>query len=316
LLLLAFYVSIRTGIRIEALMNQYLQRINQVINYIGTYPEADLSLEALADIAHFSPFHFHRIFKDITGETLNHFVNRLRIERASLLLRSNPKLRVLDAALACGYDSAEGFSRAFKKQYGISPSKWDRNAPLRNRKIGQVEGDFPVYTVNELGQAGYEEKLCVEIFPLEAQRLAYLRIVDAYNNWELILDAHDRLISWYQAQGGKLSEAKLYGMSLDDPDITPLEQYRFDWCIAIPEAWSLPDSINERYFPACEVAAVLGQGDLTVMDRTWQYLWRYWLPRSRYQPMNLPSMEIYRRLPLELGWTNYDIWCALPVTAL
>jgi AraC family transcriptional regulator len=297
-------------------MNHYLQRINQVINYVGANPEADLSLEALAEIAHFSPFHFHRIFKNLTGETLNQFVNRLRIERATVLLRSKPGMRVLDAALACGYDSAEGFSRAFKKQYGISPRQWDRVKPLQERKIGQVEGEFPVYTNKELGQAGYDEKLCVEIFPLEAQRLAYLRVENSYRNWELVLAAHDRLMAWYQAQGGKLREARLYAMSQDDPDVTPIEQCRIDWCIAIPEDWSLPEDFHERLFPACDVAAVMAQGDLSVIDRATQYLWRYWMPRSRYQPMNLPAMEIYRRLPLELGWTSYDIWCAVPVIAL
>jgi AraC family transcriptional regulator len=296
-------------------MNHYLQRINQVINYIRANPEADLSLEALADFAHFSPFHFHRIFKTLSGETLNQCVNRLRIERAAVLLRSSPEMHVLDAALACGYESAEGFSRAFKKQYGISPRQWDRVKPLQERKIGQVGEDFHVYTSKELGQAGYDEKLCVELFPLEAQRLAYIRVKDAYHHWERVLETHDRLMAWYLAQGGKLSEVKLYGMSQDDPDVTPLELYRFDWCIAIPQDWELPEDIHELYFPACEVAAVLMQGDISCADRAWQYLWRYWLPRSRYQPMNLPSMEMYRRLPIELGWTNYDMWCALPVIA-
>jgi predicted transcriptional regulator YdeE len=47
-----------------------------------------------------------------------------------------------------------------------------------------------------------------------------------------------------------------------------------------------------------------------------QYLWRYWLPRSRYQPASLPGMEIYRRQPFELGWETYDIDCAIPVVGL
>ncbi|HEX6035853.1 MAG TPA: hypothetical protein VFY83_15550 [Anaerolineales bacterium] len=47
-----------------------------------------------------------------------------------------------------------------------------------------------------------------------------------------------------------------------------------------------------------------------------QYLFRYWLPRSRYQPANLPGMEIYRRQPIELGWETFDIDCAIPIVAL
>lgn len=105
-------------------------------------------------------------------------------------------------------------------------------------------------------------------------------------------------------------------MSQDDPDITPTENCRFDWCIAVPESWSIRGDISERDFPACQVAAIHTNGDLHLLDKAWQYLWRFWLPRSRYQPDNLPAIEIYRRLPLELGWETFDMWCALPIIAL
>jgi DNA gyrase inhibitor GyrI len=57
-------------------------------------------------------------------------------------------------------------------------------------------------------------------------------------------------------------------------------------------------------------------GDLVQADRVIQYLFRYWLPRSRYQPANLPGMEIYRRQPAELGWKTYDLDMAVPVVPL
>jgi DNA gyrase inhibitor GyrI len=69
-------------------------------------------------------------------------------------------------------------------------------------------------------------------------------------------------------------------------------------------------------FPACRVAAVHCLGGIEQADKACHYLYRYWLPRSRYQPANLPGMEIYRRQPLELGWETYDIDCAVPVVPL
>jgi DNA gyrase inhibitor GyrI len=69
-------------------------------------------------------------------------------------------------------------------------------------------------------------------------------------------------------------------------------------------------------FPACQVATVRCVGDLAQEDRAFQYLFRHWLPRSRYQPANLPAMEIYRRQPVELGWERYDMDCAVPVELL
>lgn len=120
-------------------------------------------------------------------------------------------------------------------------------------------------------------------------------------------------MAWYQAQGGDLAEMKLYGMSQDDPDITPTEHCRFDWCVAIPDDWHVPEHISERQLPACTVAAIHTCGELQIFDHAIQYLWRYWLPHSKYQPDNLPAMEIYRQLPIHLGWDTYDMWCAVPV---
>jgi AraC-like DNA-binding protein/DNA gyrase inhibitor GyrI len=275
-----------------------------------------LSLEQLAQVAHFSPFHFHRLFKDLVGETLNQFVNRVRVERAAMLLRGTPTMNILDAALACGYDSAAGFSRAFKKRFGIPPRQWDRVSPLQERKIGQVDDEFPVYTVDKLRTIAHEDIFRVQIHDFPAQRLAYIRVTDSYRNWQEIVAAHDRLMAWYQFQGWQLAQARLYGMSQDDPDLTPPENCRFDWCIAVPDHWFIGGEISERDFPSCTVAAIHTHGDLHTLDKAWQYLWRYWLPRSRFQPENLPAMEIYQRLPYEIGWQTYDMLCALPVVAL
>jgi len=292
--------------------NLYLPRINRVMDYVNQNLCADLSLKTLADMAHFSPFHFHRIFKNTTGETLNQYVNRVRIERAMDLLRSDSQIRIIDAAFACGYESAEGFSRAFKKRYGFPPDSWQRDQPIEERKIGQALDGFPVYTVGELIKLA--ESLRVEIFDLPEQRLAYIRVLDSYNNWQGVVEAHDRLMDWYLAQGGTKENIKLYGMSQDDPDLTPMELCRFDWCIAIPDDWTLPEHISERQFPRCTVAAIHAEGDLHVLDRIIQFLWRYWLPCSHYQPDNLPAMEIYRQLPIDIGWEEFDLWSAVPIT--
>jgi AraC family transcriptional regulator len=157
----------------------YHESINNVLNHISAHLDGDLSLETLAGIAHFSPFHFHRIFKDVVGQTLNQVVNRARLEHAAKLMRSDPRLRALDAALRCGYESAAGFSRAFKKQYGLSPRQWDRRSPLQDRKIEQVDHGFPVYTMETLQEFAQNQRVRVERTGLPAQRLAYLRVTDS-----------------------------------------------------------------------------------------------------------------------------------------
>lgn len=294
----------------------YVQRINAVIGHIRENLDGDLSLDALARVACFSPFHFHRLFKLMTGETVNEIVTRLRLERAAALLRSTPKLSVTAAALECGFTSVSVFSRAFKRRYGLNARHWNRQSPLENSKNGQVAEGLPRYTLDNLSDFAWRDEFEVRLRSLPAQRLAYIRVYDSYRNFSWVKEAYHRLMSWYCRSGGSLETVTLYGMSQDDPDITPLRLCRFDWCVAVPPGWRESGDVSVRNFPACRVAAVRCQGGLEQAGKAVQYLFRYWLPRSRYQPANLPGMEIYRRQPSELGWETYDVDLAVPVLAL
>jgi AraC family transcriptional regulator len=127
--------------------NLYLQRINAVIDHVRENLKDDLSLDVLARVAGFSPFHFHRLFKSLTNETINDMIVRLRLERAAALLRATPQLSITEAAFECGFKSVSVFSRLFKKQYGLNARQWDRQSPLKNSKNGQVSDRFPRYTL-------------------------------------------------------------------------------------------------------------------------------------------------------------------------
>jgi AraC family transcriptional regulator len=294
----------------------YIQRINAVIDHVRENLNDDLSLDTLARVAGFSPFHFHRLFKSITEETVNEMVMRLRLERAAALLRSTPKLSITDAAFECGFKSVSVFSRAFKKQYAFNARQWDRQSSLKNSKNGKALESFPHYTLDSLSGFVEREGIEVRLRSLPAQRLAYIRVYDSYSKFSRVKEAYHRLIEWYCRNGGSLEKTTLYGMSQDDPDVTPLRLCRFDWCLAVPSSWQAQGDVSIRNFPACRVATVRCLGDVMQEDKAIQYLFRYWLPRSRYQPANLPGMEIYRRQPLDLGWETYDIDCAVPVVAL
>jgi len=296
--------------------NLYLQRINAVIDYVRDHLQDALSLETLADVAGFSPFHFHRVFKSITDETVNDMVVRLRLERAATLLRATPTLAITAAAFESGFSSVAVFSRAFKKQYGLNASQWDRQSPLENSKNGQVLEGFPRYTLEHLSEFDGQEKFDVQVRSLPEQRLAYIRVYDSYSDYRRIGDAYYRLIEWYRQRGGQLEDTTLYGMSQDDPEITPLHLCRFDWCLRVPADWQADAEVSIQTFPACQVAVIRCEGDIMQEYNALQYLFRYWLPRSRYQPANLPGMEIYRKQPIELGWETFDIDCAIPVVEL
>jgi AraC family transcriptional regulator len=275
--------------------------------------DGDLSLDALARVGCFSKFHFHRVFRSITDETVGDMVLRMRVERAANLLRTVPKLSITAAAFESGFSSASVFSRAFKKQFGITAREWDRKSALeKNSKNGQFRDAFPRYTLEDLQGFGFE----VKVRSLPAQRLAYVRVHDAFRSFDRIKNAYYRLIDWYRENGGDLGDIRLYGMSQDNPDVTQLRLCRFDWCVKVPAGWKVDGDVGVTDFPACRVASIRCVGDIGLENKVIQYLFRYWLPRSRFQPANLPGMEIYRRQPAEMGWENFDIDCAVPVVPL
>src|SRR3981081_2505903 len=102
--------------------SQYQDRMHRVVEYIDRQPDQTLDLETLAEVAHFSPFHFHRLFSAWMGETLGDYLRRRRVEIAATRLVGQPRVRVLQIALSVGFGSAEAFARAFKTRFGCSPT--------------------------------------------------------------------------------------------------------------------------------------------------------------------------------------------------
>src|SRR3954464_4865056 len=114
--------------------NEYVIRIDRVINYLRDNLDRSIRLEELARVACFSEFHFHRIFGAVSGETLNSFANRLRLEKAARLLRYSHR-NLTEIALDCGFSSSATFSRAFRTGYGTSPSQFRKSGEIKKSKI-------------------------------------------------------------------------------------------------------------------------------------------------------------------------------------
>jgi AraC family transcriptional regulator len=115
---------------------------------------------------------------------------------------------------------------------------------------------------------------------------------------------------------GLVPEAQLIGVPLDDLDITPMKKFRFDWCLVLPPNTCPEGEVSFRLLPANRVAVVHCRGDIYKEDRAWKYLFHSWLPGSCYQPAPDPTMEVYRRHPLDIGWETFAMDCCLPVRSL
>ena len=132
----------------------YQNRINRVFDFIEENLESDLSLSKVAENALYSPFHFHRVFKYITGETLNDYVSRQRIEKSALDLL-HKSITVSELAHKFGFSDNSSFSRAFKKYFGVSPTEFKKQNSNKHSKIRQLQ--------SKIGQVypTYEEYICI-----------------------------------------------------------------------------------------------------------------------------------------------------------
>ena len=135
--------------RKKQLRAEYTARINRVTDYIELNISKDLSLKEIADVAHFSPFHFHRIFTAIVGETLNGFIKRLRLEKAAAMLLQNPTNSITEITFECGFSSSSAFARAFQEYFQMSASKWRTSGSSGYSKgskpVSNIRQDFDVY---------------------------------------------------------------------------------------------------------------------------------------------------------------------------
>ena len=293
----------------------YTARINRVMDHIDAHLGETLDLEALAGVARFSPFHFHRLFQSMTGETLADRVRRRRLEVAAGRLLTRPDATALQIALEVGFNSAEVFTRAFRTHFGVTPTVWRAGAfrswaerhSIALRKIRQ--GDRKAYQAvtdaflqdPELWPPGHVppakgDKMDVEIKTLPDTRVAYLRYVGPYGG-SGIPAAWQRFAAWCAEAGLMQPRRRMFGVCLDDPTITPPEKCRYDCAVEIGVDFvpggQMGTEVGIETVAGGRYACARFSGVAAEVRDAWTGLVAGWLPKSRYQPDDRPALEIY-----------------------
>ncbi len=292
----------------------YARRVNKVIDHIKDHLREALSIEELARLAHFSPFHFHRIFRAYVGEPLHAFVRRLRLETAVFQMTHGPKKTLTEIALRAGFGSSSDFSKAFRQAYGFAPRTYSRERFLAESKIRQDLLANAGYGFGRSKGARNPDRFRVRVVQRPTRLIAYVRVIGGFDAGR-IADGYERLMAWGRQQG-LTPRAPLIGMSQDDPDITPMEKYRFDWCLVVPPGTTVSGDVSPGSIRASRFAVVRCRGDIHKESRAWEYLFRTWLPASGWEPTHEAAMEVYRRYPAGDGWSTFDMDCYLPVKPL
>jgi AraC family transcriptional regulator len=292
--------------------SEYTRRIDRVIDFLRGNLDRPVKLKELAKVACFSEFHFHRIFGAVAGETLKTFTNRLRLEKAARLLRFCDD-SLTDIALECGFSSSATFSRAFRSGYDTSPSEFRRTGEIKKRKIRKA-----IYTGQEyvLPMSAAEKKAAfpVTLVDLPERNVAYIRVADAFE-MDRVLAAFKTMIAWAKSQN-IYSRGILFGMTVDDPDVTPKHLYRYEVCLASTLPFTCMEGMSKLRMPAMRYAATRVSGDIRRVATAWDYLVRSWLITSAYEPEHAPALEILLDKENATDWSHFELELCLPIRKL
>lgn len=258
----------------------YRARLRRVYAAIHDNPAGEHSLDAMADVAALSRFHFHRVFAAMTGETLAEAVRRVRLHRAAeALVRSEAPLAAL--ARDHGYADAAGFSRAFRAAYGLSPGEFRRRGKALPETLRRItrEGDS-MYPVT------------LETTP--PQRLIGLPFTGPYLT---IGAAFDRLAAEIGALGLWPRTRGLVGVYFDDPASVPAEALRSFAGVLVAEDLPLPEGMQEHRLDGGRHARMAFRGPYAGMGLAYEWLYGSWLAASGEAPRSAPCWERYLNTP-------------------
>jgi AraC family transcriptional regulator len=276
-------------------LQDYKKRVLSVLVHIQEHLDEELPLEELARRACFSPFHFHRIFRGMVGESVKDYVRRLRLERAASRLKLGTA-PVTSIALDAGYDSHEAFTRAFGAAFGRPPSAYRVAKGVKLLKAAPSGLHFrngkPPVTFRTLDRGALKMK--VEIKHLEPMRVAFMRHVGPYSE---VGATWDKLLPYLGKEGLLAGNVMFIGVCHDDPDVTESTKLRYDAGVTVDESFTPVRDIGVQLIAGGEYAVTTHFGPYHKLGETYTKLLGQCLPRSGRELGATPCFEIYLNDP-------------------
>jgi AraC family transcriptional regulator len=299
--------------------DEYKSRINNVIDYIEENIKSEMSLKKLAEVANFSNFHFHRIFKTMMGETLNQFIQRIRIEKAAMLLINNPKFSITDISYECGFSSPSVFARLFLQYYEMSATEWrsggfdlyskkskikSKNCQSESNKREEIKissNYFDSLNQKQFWRIKMKEtkEVKVEVRDLPDFHVAYIRHIGPYQgDGQLFGRLFGKLCQWAGPRGLlNFPETKMLSIYHDPPEITDDEKLRLSVSISVPKDTEVDGEVGKMKIAGGKYAVANFELAEDEYSKAWETIYGKWLPQSGYQPDDKPCYELYLNDP-------------------
>lgn len=288
----------------EQSKQEYIARINKVMDYIDNHINEPLSLGTVAGVANLSPYHFHRIFTLFSGESLSAFIQRIRIEKAASLIREYKDVPISEIAYNCGFSSVSIFSRTFRKYFNTSATDFrSREKAFLAINGSYYSKDGKVFSKNNQQHHSIDLQLCninlkqliimntkIEIKEMPEMKVIYCRHKGAFKD---ICKAYDKLMKWAGPRGLlNFPETKSLTVYHDDPSITGIENVRQDACITVNEDIKVDGEIGKMIVEGGKYAVGHFEITVTEFEQAWNTMC-LWFTENGYQPGNGSTYELY-----------------------
>ncbi len=268
---------------------KYIEQIQRGVDYIEASLDKDIDINDVAKAAHMSRWHFQRMFRALTGDTVKCYIRTRRLSHSidSLI---NTDISILDIALTAGYDSQESFTRAFKQNFNIAPGKF-RNTGQSHQFMRRIQFDkeYLQHIDSNISKSPEIHTIDQQLFV--GMKTSYYGIDSEKNNLaEKVIGLWDKFLPL-------MSEIKSatpnigYGIIEQTADDSELLNY---YSVAIVDTINtIPKHMVSLVLPPQQYATFEHKGNPRQLDNTVNYIYSTWLPQSNYRHTNAADIEFY-----------------------
>ncbi|MBB3188292.1 AraC family transcriptional regulator [Microbacter margulisiae] len=253
-------------------ITRILEHIEANLGHHGTYME-------IAQMVPVSTTKLWCLFKEITGESYDNYIIRVKMELAYRILHAEPSLLIQLIAVLLGYGYSGSFSTAFNKAFGILPShaRFLKQKPVTRHINPDFESDIRFGGICEMAD----------------RFVVYRRVFKGYTP-EKIRSNFCSLSTCVMQDN--LEVCQSIGVIHDDPDYTPHNKCRYDVCFSINTAFTKPRRLyNSKWIKGGTYACYHFSGKEEELHAAWNYITRNWQDGNEYMIDITPRLEIFSK---------------------
>lgn len=270
--------------------------VNKAIDYILRHLNEKVSVGDVAAHCHFSKYHFSRMFKEETGESVYAFIRRLKLEQSAFRLKIEPNRAVTDIGYEFGY-SPSNYSSLFRERYQTTPVCFRKNCfraalghPFMHMETR--EKDSALETFEECSRK-IQIKTLPDFFVLYERRIGSYRHL--CRQWQDFMEKYRAFVT---------DDTQYFERTFDDPAITAADGCLYDICMSVDRNIGLENTCTIEG-GKCAVYAYKGLGKY--IYAAYQTIFQIWLPRVPYELDYRSGFDIYHMVDGDSGYMELDI---------